>query len=488
MPRSLPARFEFGGALVEADPVGNLLRARERGGEIAGIVNLAGRRRIGHRLRLDEVAAAQGIGRDAELARGGIDRALDQIGSFRAAGAAIGVDRHGIGVDRAQANMRGRNVVDAGRHADAEPGNVGRVAGQIGAHIGDDVELQPEDLAPVVERELGGRDIVAAVAVGEEMLGALAHPLHRLAQPLGGDRGQRIFAVGKQLGAEAAADVGRDDAHHLGRNFQHRLGDDVADDVAALAAEGERVAVAVVLGDDAAGVHVIGHQALVDDGDGGGAGGLGEGLPGRMRVAVRGLEGEIARPVGPHQAGARLERGERAHDMRQRLPIDVHRLGGVLRLFQRVGHHEGDRIADVAHLVARQDRIERHRDIDALQHAGRRQRPEPGGIVGGQHQAHPGQRAHAVEIDDAEAGVRMRRAQHHRVQGGRRGEIGDVMALPAQQRVVLLARERLTETELHRRLQPFVQIIPPDAAKPRAGGGGRRNAAPASASPHRRPG
>ena len=109
-------------------------------------------------------------------------------------------------------------------------------------------------LALVVEREPRGRNIVAAVAVGEEMLGALADPFHRLAQALGGDRGERIFAIGKQLGAEAAADIGRDDAHLVGRQLHDVAADDVADDVAALAAERQRVALAVVFGDHAAGV------------------------------------------------------------------------------------------------------------------------------------------------------------------------------------------------------------------------------------------
>ena len=39
------------------------------------------------------------------------------------------------------------------------------------------------------------------------MLGAIGRPAHRLAQALGRDREQRIFAVGKQLGAEAPADI-----------------------------------------------------------------------------------------------------------------------------------------------------------------------------------------------------------------------------------------------------------------------------------------
>ena len=56
----------------------------------------------------------------AELARRDIDQPLDHVGGFRPAGAAIGVDRHGVGVDAAQAHVTGGNVVDARQHAGAD--------------------------------------------------------------------------------------------------------------------------------------------------------------------------------------------------------------------------------------------------------------------------------------------------------------------------------------------------------------------------------
>jgi len=90
-----------GRALVKAVPVRNLLRARHGAREIARVVDFPGRRRVGHRRRLDQVLAAQRVGRDVEIARRRIDQPLDQIGSFRPARAAIGVDRDGVGVGRA---------------------------------------------------------------------------------------------------------------------------------------------------------------------------------------------------------------------------------------------------------------------------------------------------------------------------------------------------------------------------------------------------
>ncbi len=201
------------------------------------------------------------------------------------------------------------------------------------------------------------------MAVAEEMLGALGHPLHRFTQPFGGDRGKRVFAIGKQFGAEAAADIGGDHAHLLRRQLHHLAGNDVADDVAALAAERERVALAVIFGDDAARIHVIGDQPLVDHAELDGAGGLREGGFGLAGVAGFDLEGDVAGLIGPDSRRFRRQCGGSADHMRQRLPIDRDRFGGVLRLRQRVGDHEGDGVADVAYLVARQDRI--MRDLDS---------------------------------------------------------------------------------------------------------------------------
>src|ERR1039457_572699 len=133
------------------------------------------------------------------------------------------------------------------------------------AHGGDDIEREREEASLVVNRQPRAGDVVAAVAVAEKMFGAIANPFHRPAQPLGGHRRQRIFAIGKQLGAEAAADVGRDDAHAIGRQIEHIAANDVADDVAALTTERKRVAVAIVFSDDAAGIHVIRLQPLIDD-------------------------------------------------------------------------------------------------------------------------------------------------------------------------------------------------------------------------------
>ena len=166
---------------------------------------------------------------------------------------------------------------------------------------------------------------------------------------------------------------------------------------------------------------IIGHQPLVDDGELDRARGLREGRLGGARVADCGLEGEIARPVGPDARRARLRARPRrrshaaAAASRPRSPRRRPSPAPAYRRPRRRSASPTWRTSSRG-----QDRIERNRDVHVGQHAGRRQRPELGNLGGGEHQAHARHRAHAVEIADAEAGMRVRRAQHHRVQRRRR--------------------------------------------------------------------
>ena len=73
------------GALGKLLPVGDLHRALHMRGEIAGVVDLAGRGLVRHRLRRNEILAPDRIRRHAEFPRGGIDQPLDHVGRLRAA-------------------------------------------------------------------------------------------------------------------------------------------------------------------------------------------------------------------------------------------------------------------------------------------------------------------------------------------------------------------------------------------------------------------
>ncbi|MGY4596790.1 hypothetical protein ACVWXL_004536 [Bradyrhizobium sp. GM22.5] len=80
------------GTLAKILPLGDLHRALQMRGKVAGIVDLAGRGLVGQRLRLDEILAADGIHRHVEFSRAGVHEAFDDVSSLRPPGAAIGID------------------------------------------------------------------------------------------------------------------------------------------------------------------------------------------------------------------------------------------------------------------------------------------------------------------------------------------------------------------------------------------------------------
>jgi hypothetical protein len=206
-----------------------------------------------------------------------------------------------------------------------------------------------------------------SLGIAEEVLAAVGDPFHRTSEPLCRHRRQRVFAIGEQLGAEAAADIRRHHAQRLRRDLEHRIGEDVAHEVRALAAERQRVPARrrVVFGDHGAGVEEVGDEALVDDAQRDGLGRRRKRGRGRARFAERHLEGGITGPLRPYLWRAGLEGIERADHVGQRLPIDRDRLGGVLRLLDGVGDDEGDGVADVTNHVKREHRIKRGVDLDA---------------------------------------------------------------------------------------------------------------------------
>ena len=121
-------------------------------------------------------------GRNPDLAGREIDQAFDDVSRLRPSGAAIGIDRNGIGIDAAHAHVAGGNVIDAGRQAGAEVGNIRCELREIRAHVGDEIDIEREEAMPLVERQARRGDVVAALGVAEEMLGAVGDPGHRLAQ------------------------------------------------------------------------------------------------------------------------------------------------------------------------------------------------------------------------------------------------------------------------------------------------------------------
>ena len=343
--------------------------------------------------------------------------------------------------------MTGRNVVQTGRHPGADKGNERRVARQIRAHVGDEVDLEREKAVIGVEREFCGGEVVAALRIGKKMFAPVGHPFDWPFEFLGRHRGERIFAIGEQFRAEPAAHIGRHHPHFVGRDLEHVGTQNVAHRVAALAAEREREARAVEFGNHGAGVEVVGGDALVHERQRYRARRVSECARGLVGIADRCLERDVAPRFRPHQRRVFRQRRTDPDHMRQRLPGDRHRLGGIACAVERVGHHEGHRIADMAHLVAREHRIGRHLDPGSRDLRLARQVAKLPGVGASEHQRDTRHGAHLRCVSNAKARMRVRRAHHHGIERARGRVVGDIAAAAAQQRVVLLARHRLTDSE-----------------------------------------
>ena len=152
--------------------VGQLQRRLQRRIVVAGVVLQRDRRLI--RELADEVAPAQLRRVDLQLARGGLDQALDDVGRLRPSRAAVGIDRRGVGEHRGHFAVDLRRGVLAGEQRRVQDGRNARSEGrEVGAEVGGGLHAHGEELAVLVERELGHRDVVAAVRVGQERLGAV---------------------------------------------------------------------------------------------------------------------------------------------------------------------------------------------------------------------------------------------------------------------------------------------------------------------------
>ncbi len=219
----------------EAGLVGALEAFGEQVRIIAGIVFEAPGVLVGQLRGRRQVAQADLGTVEAGLSRRRVHQAVHQIGAFGAPGAAIGIDRRGVGEIALHIGVGLGHAVDAAEDAAAgERGYEWGVYGQITAHIGGAGDAQGGDLAVLVERELAGGNHVAAMVVGEEAFGALGAPAHGTADLLSGDQHRRLLGIEEALHAEAAADILGDDAQLFRRDVEHHARQAAADVAGAL--------------------------------------------------------------------------------------------------------------------------------------------------------------------------------------------------------------------------------------------------------------
>ncbi len=119
-----------------------------------------------------------------------------------------------------------------------------------------------------------------------------------------------------------------------------------------------------------------------------------------------------------------------------------------------VGHHHGQRLADVAHLVVGNDRLLERLELrqQLLPHGDNRDGAHalPQDVGGSDHRAHAGSLERGARIDGANAAVRDRASQDDRVQCVRLRHVVDELPPAAQKAQVLQPLDRAADEGIDR--------------------------------------
>jgi hypothetical protein len=227
-------------------------------------------------------------------------------------------------------------------------------------------------------------------------------------------------------------------AQHEGRHQQ-------ALHVRVLVGDVQRVLVAgaVEAADGGARLHRVGHQPVVDQVDLRDLGGLGEHRVHLRLVADRPLVDVVVGRDVVQRAG--LGRIAHVHHRRQHVVVDLHRLGGIARLGQRVGHHHRDPVADVPHLALRQHRVRRLLHGRAVGAGDQQAAGQPAhlalDVLAGEHLCDAGHGLGAGGVDRLDRRVRVRRAHEHGIALVGQVDVVRVLAGAGEEAVVLLAAD-----------------------------------------------
>ncbi len=132
---------------------------------------------------------------------------------------------------------------------------------------------------------------------------------------------------------------------------------------------------------------------------------------------------------------------------RQHLVIDLDPLGGVLRLRQRLGDDDRDRIADVVRLAMGDRRVRRHLHLRAVLGGDHPAADEIADLVGGklgagEHREHARHGGGRLGVDLPDLGVGMGRAQEIGMGLARTVDVVRVMTLAGDEALVLFAAHR----------------------------------------------
>ena len=398
--------------------------------------------------RLHEVGEAHGRAIATSLAGDQVHDPLDDEYGLRLAGAAVRRHRHAIGVDAVEGDVHGGDPVRTSQHRGAQERHH-QTAWRVGAGVVHEAVTQREQAALIVEADLHRVDLGALLRGCQHVLEAILEPPHRAAETSRQQRDQHVFGIDDQLGAEAAADVGRQHAHAM-RLEREQIADELAHLVGDLGRRPHRQEPGhrVVLGDEPSRLHGLATGA---------ADAQGQARPARCRLQrgrdVAARESHAAREVvGDVVVHARRPRSRRLLRRRQRLPGDVDQRARILRGVASLGDHDRDSFADEARAVAGEE----GEVLAGERRVGRHDRQWAHGVVqiGERHHAHhAGRLRRALGVDRADAGVGVWAAEDGGVEHARQRDVAGVAPTALHETRVLLAEEPVAD-ELHRIARP----------------------------------
>ncbi len=271
--------------------------------------------------------------------------------------------------------------------------------------------------------------IVAALRVGQERFAAIRCPLHRPSQLARRIAGQHVLGIEERLHAEAAADIGRDDAEFRRFGLEHRA-EQVLDQPAALRVGVQRPAIGgrIVVGDRGARFHGCDDDAVVHHCQAGDVRGRGEQRIGRRLVADLPVERDVALHVRPDEWRGGVGDVRQIGDRRLHVVVHRHQFGRVARGRGGFGDDERDGVADMAHGAVGERQMRRVRHVGAvavLHRRGAGQRADAVGVQVGRgiDCLNPGDRCCRLGVDRAEFRRGVRAAQHDTVQHARQHDI-----------------------------------------------------------------
>ena len=293
-----------------------------------------------------------------------------------------------------------------------------------------------EDFRLAVHRDLDVPDLVALLNRREEMLHAVLDPFHRPLEDAGRGSDRDLFRIDEELGAEAAADVGRRHADAVLRHAEE-LRERHPQVVRHLRGRphGEPVLAGLVTRHRAAALDRVRRAAVLVEPLAKDVRRVREGV---SRIAVRDakLREHVRVRLAPHLGRARRERRVEVRDGRQRFIVDLDRGGGVFGEVARPRHDHRDRLAHEARFARREHE---RRDVFRQRGGGEAERHAQAhaGLLqlgGGEHR---GDLPRSRRIDRADECMRMRAAHEGGMQHARQVDVGSEAPAAAQESRIL---------------------------------------------------